>query len=155
MKQLFWINPRLGQSTSVRSHFWLVAGVELLVCSYRVVGSLLRNNSCLSRKIRWFQNVSVDSTCLKKASVYVDFSRMWRKELFIPDQHNSEHYINFAVDKRIFHNYPYFAYYYCFLYFVSFNILVSFIKLHFYYLCFFFFLRHLSFSITRRLVCII
>ena len=138
MKQLFWINPRLVQSTSVRSHFLLVVGVELLACSYRVVGSPLQNNPCLSRKIRWFQNVSVDSTCLKKACVYVDFSRISRKELFIPDQHNSEHYIKCAVDKRIFHNYPYFVHYYCSLYFFSFNILVSFIKLLFYYLCYFF-----------------
>ena len=40
MKQSIWINFESGQFYSV-SHFCLIAGVELLDCGYRVVGSLL------------------------------------------------------------------------------------------------------------------
>ena len=40
MNQPFWINFELGQLNSV-NHFCFIAGVELLDCGYRVVGSLL------------------------------------------------------------------------------------------------------------------
>ena len=50
------------------------------------------------------ENVSIYPLCLRRAPfVHVDFSRTWRKLLFIADQYHKGHYINSTVCKSFFH----------------------------------------------------
>ena len=79
------------------SHFWLIAGIELLDCGYRVGLLPLLGMS----------------SCLREASfVHVDVNRTWWKELFISDQYNYEHYQKSIVNKRFYYDHHFLVYYF-------------------------------------------